>query len=196
MIKIITLTLALIVISIAHVNAADDSLSVYQSSIVELKNGRDVFYKYGSYQPRDLKEAFLVFLTGDSLNLEKFKSMDKKSAVEYALNRENNIFRYDWGQDGFFHFSRYCIGHYKIYAPEIQNQFALRSFHNWMNETEFSEKKLAGKVKQGNYKLNREWKKRFRSTSKHYSRAYDRIWKEDKKAKKQARKTPHPHMEE
>ena len=196
MIRKITLAFAFTVSLINYIEANEDSLSVHTISLSELKNGRDALYKYGNFQPRDMKEAFLVFLTGDSINLVKFKLLDKKMAVEYALQRENNIFRYDWGQEGFSHFSLYCIGHYKIYAPEIQNQLALRSFHNWMNEIEFSEKKLASKVKRGNGKLNRQWKKRFRSTSKHLSRAYDKIWKEDKKARKIERKKSHPYIEE
>jgi len=195
MIRKITLALAFTTILINHVEANEDSLSFYESSLSELNNGRDALYKYGSFQPRNMKEAFLVFLTGDSNNLEKFKTMDKKSAIECALQRENNIFRYDWGQEGFFHFSQYCIDNYKMYAPEIQNQLALRSFHNWMNEIQFDERQLASKVKRGNNKMNREWKKRYRNTSKYLSRAYDRIWKEDKKARKSERKSSHQHLE-
>jgi len=174
--------------------AADDTLSIYKSSQEKIAGAKITLYKYGNYKPRNIEEAFLVFLTGDSVNLERFKNMELTSAVEFAKNKENNLFRYDWGQEGFLRFSRFCIDHYKLYAPELQNELAIQSFHAWMNEREIDAQKIAVKLRRSNAKLNRQWKKQFRTTTQHLSKAYNQLWKEEEKEKKRSRKSEHPYL--
>ena len=43
-------------------------------------------------------------------------------------------------------------------------------------------------------KLNRQWKKQFRTTTQHLSKAYNQLWKEEKKEKKRSRKSEHPYL--
>lgn len=193
MISKFTLLASFIILSIVAF-AMDDTLSIYKSSQEKIAGAKITLYKYGNYKPRNIEEAFLVFLTGDSINLVKFSSMELRTAVEFAINKENNLFRYDWGQEGFLRFSLFCIDHYKLYAPELQNQLAIQSFHAWMNEREIVPQKVAKKLRRSNAKLNRQWKKQFRTTRQHLSKAYNQFWKEEEKERKRSRKREHPYL--
>ena len=170
--------------SASGANTHDDSTSVYQYALSQIQGNKKNLYRYGSFQPRDLQEAFFIFLTGDSVVLAKFSNLGINEAIPFALNKENGIFRYDWGQEGFFLFSRYCIYHYRIFSPEILNKFALHSFHAWMNGDKLNQDKLAKKLIRKQQSLNRYWRKKYKHTSKYLNKAYDNIWKADKKNRK------------
>lgn len=176
--------------------AQEDTSSVYKRAKEKLQTVNYNLLKYGDFKPRSLDEAFLVFLTGDSVLLDRFKDLEQKEAIDFALQRQNNVFRYDWGQEVFLHFSLQLIREHKLFAPELQNKFALICFHRWMNETDFDQNKTARQVKKGNRKMNRYWRKRFRYTQKQISRKYDKIWKEEKKERKQSEETSYPYLED
>lgn len=176
--------------------AQEDTSSVYKRANEKLQTVNYNLLKYGDFKPRNLDEAFLVFLTGDSVLLDKFKGLEQTEAINFALQRENHIFRYDWGQEVFLHFSLQLIREHKLFAPELQNKYALLCFYGWMNEINFDQNKTARQVKKGNGKINRYWKKRFRYTQKQISRKYEKIWKEEKKASKQSKKTSHPYLQD
>jgi hypothetical protein len=180
MIKIITLSCLIGFSTISFGQEYDTTLSVYQNAVIHLNGGKRSMYKYGSFQPRDLHEAFYIFLTGDSTLLSKFKMKTVKDAVEYALERENNLFRFDWGQEGFFHFSKFCIDEYELYSPSLQNEFAIHVFYYWINEQDVNLVKTAKKIKKSNKKQNKEWKNRYKEFLKTLNKSNDEIWKQDK----------------
>jgi hypothetical protein len=165
----------------------------YSNAKQQLRSGR-VLYQYGNFKPRNMHEAFIVFLTGDSSTLRKFQLMPVEEAVSFALLPESGLFRFDWGGDAFFHFSRFCIEEFGLYAPELQHYFAIHLFHGWMNGIGYNANNLAKSVARQNRKVNRYWKKKFRYYTKTLSKSYDRIWKTDEKERKAERKRPHRHL--
>ncbi len=144
-----------------------DSNSVYFKSQRFLAQGNHAFYKYGNVKPRDIEDAFCVFLTGDSARLEHFKNQEIDKAVSYALNRENKIMRYDWGCESFRGFSTHIILHYDLWAPSLQYNLAVRCFHFWMNHDIPPFEEIASHLSKVKKKENKEWKLRYREFTKY-----------------------------
>lgn len=138
-----------------------DSNSVYFKSQVFLANGNHALYKFGNIKPRDLQDAFCVFLTADDERLQLFKNMDLPNATVYAMNKEHNLMRYDWGCESFRDFSKYMIQYYGLWAPELQLNMAVQCFHVWMNFGEPDFERVAKELRVSNKKLNKQWEKRF-----------------------------------
>lgn len=166
----------------------------YAQAKQQLRLGNRALYQYGNFKPRNLHEGFVVFLTGDTSFLNTFQQMPVNEAVHFALSPESGLFRFDWGGEAFFHFSRFCIEEYGIYAPELQNYFAIHLFHGWMNGVQYDKVDLAKSVVRQNREVNRMWKKKYRAYTKTLSKSYDRIWKTDEKERKAERKRPHRHL--
>lgn len=166
----------------------------YAQARQQLRSGNRALYQYGNFKPRNLQEAFVVFLTGDSAALHSFQLKPVDEAVSFALSPESGLFRFDWGGDAFFHFSRFCIVEYGIYAPDLQHYFAVHLFHGWMNGVQYDKRDLAKSVVRQNREANRMWKKKYRIYTKTLSKSYDRIWKTDEKERKAERKRPHRHL--
>lgn len=183
----------LLVLPVQSVFSQFDTLA-YFTAKQQLKSGKRALYQYGNFKPRNLEEGFVVFLTGDSLTLSKFREMEPNEGVSFALAAESGLFRFDWGGDAFFHFSRFCIEAHKIYAPELQHYFAIHLFHGWMNGVEYDKENLAKSVVRQNREVNRMWKKKYRAYTKTLSKSYDRIWKTDEKVRKSERRRHHRHL--
>jgi hypothetical protein len=170
-----------------------DTLAYVQAK-QQLSSGNRALYQYGNFKPRNLQEGFVVFLTGDFTALQTFQQMPVKEAVSFALSPESGLFRFDWGGDAFFHFSRFCIEAYQIYAPEVQHYFAIHLFHGWMNGIQYDADNLAKSMVRQNREANRLWKKRFKGYTKTLSKSYAKIWKADEKARKAERKRSNRHL--
>jgi hypothetical protein len=167
----------------------------YAEAKQQLRSGNRALYQYGNFKPRNLQEGFVVFLTGDSAVLHTFRQMPVNEAVSFALSPESGLFRFDWGGEAFFHFSRFCIEQYGIYAPDLQHYFAVSLFHGWMNGLSYEQHQLAKSAIQRNRKTNQIWKKRFRHYTKIIYESYEGIWKEDQKSRKSERKRSHRHLD-
>lgn len=146
---------------------ATDSNSVYFKSQLFLTQGNHAFYKYGNVKPRDIEDAFCVFLTGDSARLEHFKNLEIDKALSYALNRENKIMCYDWGCESFRGLSKHIILHYDLWAPSLQYNLAVRCFYFWMNQRIPPFEEIASYLSKVNKKENKEWKLRYREFTKY-----------------------------
>jgi len=138
-----------------------DSNFIYASCLRFLANGNYAFYKYGNVKPRNLEDAFCVFLTGDSSKLQKFRTLTIDPATSYALNKEYGLMRYDWGCEAFRELSKLLIFKYKIYVPELQHELAVRSFHHWINNKEPNFKEITKRLRKENRDLNKRWKNRY-----------------------------------
>ena len=138
-----------------------DSNSVYFKSKMFLSNGNHDLYKFGNIKPRDLEDAFCVFLTADDDRLLYFKNLDLPNATVFALKREHNLMRYDWGCESFRDFSKFMIVRYKLWAPDLQLKMAVQCFHVWMNYGEPNLDQMAKELRTAYKKLNKQWEKRF-----------------------------------
>lgn len=138
-----------------------DSASVYFKAKQFLTQGNHDFYKFGNVKPKNIEDAFCVFLTGNEVRLQHFKNLGLEDAVVYGLNKENGIMRYDWGCESFRDFSQYCILKYELWAPSLQYNLALRCFHFWMNEKSPLIPEMATNLRSANKTLNKKWKTRY-----------------------------------
>lgn len=139
----------------------NDSNSVYLKSKMFLTKGNHDLYKFGNIKPRDLEDAFCVFLTADEERLLYFKNLDLPNATVFALKREHNLMRFEWGCESFRDFSKFMIMHYKLWAPDLQLKMAVQCFHVWMNYGEPNLEQVAKELRVSNKKLNKQWEKRF-----------------------------------
>jgi hypothetical protein len=138
-----------------------DSTSVYFKAKQFLKNGNYALYKYGNIKPRDIEDAFCVFLTGNDQKLEYFRTLDLNTATEYALKAEHNLMRYDWGCESFRDFSKYMILKYELWAPKLQYAMAVQCFHAWINLRSPDFVSLSKTLRSSNKVLNQKWKTRY-----------------------------------
>jgi hypothetical protein len=175
MLKIAKVNIALYVIFLFFIASATcsysqekwDTLPVYALSKQFLAKDNFAFYKYGNIKPRHLKDAFCVFLTGDEDLLKYFKKLEFEAAVDYAMNRENNLMRYDWGCESFMDFSKFMIRRFNLWAPYLQYRMAVQCFHIWMNFNEPDFELLSKNLCKTHHELNKMWKSRYYEFSKY-----------------------------
>lgn len=139
-----------------------DPQSVYLRSKDFLANGNHTFYKYGNVKPIHLSDAFCVFLTGDENRLTYFKNLEYGVAVDYAMKKENNLMRYDWGCESFMDFSKYMIQRFDLWAPYLQYRMAVQCFHVWMNFGEPDFELMSKNLRKTHSELNKIWKMRYK----------------------------------
>lgn len=154
-------TLVFVLTSSAFSQQKQDSTATYNRAKLFLADGNHAFYKFGNVKPINLLDAFCVFLTGDEERLTNFKNLDIGSATAYALNKENNLMRYDWGCESFMEFPKYMILRFDLWAPKLQYQMAVQCFHIWMNFGEPNFEDMAKNLRKSNKELNKQWKFRF-----------------------------------
>jgi hypothetical protein len=144
-----------------------DTLSVYTLSKQFLANDNFAFYKYGNVKPRHLNDAFCVFLTADEERLNYFMKLEFEAAVDYAMKKENNLMRYDWGCESFMDFSKFMIQRFDIWAPYLQYRMAVQCFHVWMNFNEPDFELFSKNLRKTHHELNKKWKLRYYEFSKY-----------------------------
>jgi hypothetical protein len=159
----------------------DSSQFEYFRCTQKLKNPSSFqFYKYGSVKPRNLREAFCVFLTVDEAFLDSFKTMPIEEATLFASKPYAPFMRFDWGEEAFLDLSNYYIYNFKLYAPKLQKLFAFTIFHHWMNYNSPNFQKIAKSLKRTNNDANKHWKKNF----KHHNNENKKLRKKIKRANK------------
>jgi hypothetical protein len=162
-----SITLVFVLNCSAFSQQKPDSTAPYNRAKIFLADGNHAFYKFGNVKPINLIDAFCIFLTGDDERLTYFKNLDIGSATAYALNKENNLMRYDWGCESFMEFPKYMISRFDLWAPKLQYQMAVQCFHIWMNYREPNFEEMAKELRKSNKELNKQWRNRFQEFSRY-----------------------------
>jgi hypothetical protein len=157
------LLLAVIINNASRVQAAEktNTTSVYSNALIFLSRGNHSFYKYGNVKPINLEDAFCIFLTGDEDHLNDFKNLEFHRAIDYAMNNEHNLMRYDWGSESFMYFAKHMINHYGLWAPILQYRMAVQCFHIWMNYGNPDFDMISKRLRVANKELNKSWEMRY-----------------------------------